>query len=200
MSEPTRIGVASPRPYESSVLGPPMSDAEWQACDDPRPMLSAVCGRVSDRTLRTFAVACVRRVWHLLRDERARRAVEAAEAFLTGQITGDELAEAKAAITGVPPLLDHRPGDDGAFGGAWYASGESSWYAAWYGCRHAAEAVGEVAREAADLDWDDDFVAAHRAANTIAARARDAELVVQASLLRDLIGPCGETIDTAVLG
>ena len=172
-----------------------MTAAEWEACDDPRPMLSAVCGRVSDRTLRVFAIACVRRVWHLLRDDRARQALEAAEQFVVGGITAEELAAAKAEITDVPPLPDRRPGDHGAFRAAWYASGWYAWYAAWYGSRSAAEAVGDVARESAALDWDTDFVAAHREAKAIAGRARDAELVVQASLLRGLVGPDGEAPD-----
>lgn len=192
MSQPTRMGVTSPRPYEPPEPGPPMDDAEWQSCGDPRPMLSAVCGRVSDRTLRVFAIACIRRVWHLLRDERARRAVEAAEQFVTGRISADELAAAKDAITDIPAPPKREPGEHGAFGAAWYASGCYAWYAAWYGSRHAAEAVGEVAREAAVVDWNADFVAAHREAKTIAARARDAELVVQAELLRGLVGPGGE--------
>lgn len=195
MSQPTRMGVASPRPYEPPEPGPPMGDAEWQSCGDPRPMLSAVCARVSYRTLRVFAIACVRRVWHLLRDERARRAVETAEQFLAGRITADELAAAKDAITDIPAPPKREPGEHGAFGAAWYASGWYAWYAAWYGSRNAAEAVAEVAREAAVVDWNADFVAAHREAKAIAARARDAELVVQAELLRGLVGPGGEAPD-----
>jgi hypothetical protein len=127
-------------------------------------------------------------VWHLLGDERARQAVEAAEAFAAGRITTDELAAAKAAITSIPAPMTREPGDHWAFAGAWYASGASAWYAAWCGSRHAAEAVGEVAREAASLDWDGDFLAAHQEANAIAARARDGELAVQAGLLRGLVG------------
>jgi hypothetical protein len=168
-----------------------MTDAEWAACGDPRPMLSAMCGQLTDGTLRRFAIACVRRVWHLLRDERARRAVEAAEAFVAGRITADELAAAKATITSIPAPRTREPGEHGAFGGAWYASGWYAWYAAWYGSRSVAQAVGEVARAAALPDQEPDFPAERLAAGAAFARARDAELVAQAALLRELVGPRG---------
>ena len=71
-----------------------MTEAEWNACDDPRPMLEFLRDRASERKLRLFGVACVRRVWPLLTHEESRRAVDIAEDHADGKATGEELAAA----------------------------------------------------------------------------------------------------------
>ena len=57
-------------------------------------MLDHLRGRVSDRKLRLFAVACCRRVPHLLTGRRHQAAVDVAERFAEGMATGEDFEAA----------------------------------------------------------------------------------------------------------
>jgi hypothetical protein len=64
-----------------------MTEAEWLACADPTPMLEFLRGKVSDRKLRLFAVACCRRAWHLVsQNATSSVTVEATECYADGAI------------------------------------------------------------------------------------------------------------------
>src|SRR5262249_17081188 len=59
--------------------GEAMTEAEWLACTEPKPMLEFLRGRASDRKFRLFGCACCRRLWDLLPSDLNRQAVQAIE-------------------------------------------------------------------------------------------------------------------------
>jgi len=86
-----------------------MTEAEWLSSKIPRAMLDAfrpashtqylrnlkpedrAKASQLDRKLRLFSCACVRRVWHLLEDERSLRAVEVSERYADRMASPEEL-------------------------------------------------------------------------------------------------------------
>jgi hypothetical protein len=90
-----------------------MTEREWAECTDSNQMLAYLLqsGRASDRKRRLFTVACYRRVWHLLDDERSRAAVEVSERHADGLAGPDEVEAAwEAAEAAGPGGLDpHLP-------------------------------------------------------------------------------------------
>jgi hypothetical protein len=77
-----------------------MTEAEWLSCGDPEQMLEFLCGKVSDRKVRLFLIACARSVWDKLARPDLRRAVEVAEQFADGEASDEELREQKDAMYG----------------------------------------------------------------------------------------------------
>ncbi len=61
-----------------------MTEAEWQTCDDPGPMLAFLGPRMSDRKRRLFAVACCRRVERLFFSEYSVKALDLADRLADG--------------------------------------------------------------------------------------------------------------------
>jgi hypothetical protein len=78
-----------------------VTEAEWDACADPGVMLEALRGKVSDRKLRLFAVACCRRMGPLLTGGGSRAAVETAERYADGLAGDGELDAAWRAARAV---------------------------------------------------------------------------------------------------
>jgi hypothetical protein len=98
-----------------------MTEQEWLAATDPMPMLEFLRRKVSDRKLRLFAVACCRRLWHLLPHELSRNAVDVAERLADGFATS---AEQRAAALARPV-----GGGGWSFGAAVCTAGEPAIHA-----------------------------------------------------------------------
>jgi hypothetical protein len=83
-----------------------MTEAEWQACQDPQAMLEFLKKKASDRKLRLFAVALGHSVRHLLADKRLKDAIDVSERFADG-LAG--VPEIDAAYTNASAALRLSP-------------------------------------------------------------------------------------------
>jgi hypothetical protein len=93
-----------------------MNETDWLACAEPHPMLNFLDGRASGRKLRLFAAACCRRIWGVLADPLARRAVEIAEEYADGRADDDALARARRAAETARGFTDYDSVEEEAVG------------------------------------------------------------------------------------
>src|SRR4051794_11978681 len=76
-----------------------MTEEQWLAATELTEIVKCLrsSGRVTDRTLRLFAVACCRHIWEHLADERSRQAVETDERYADGRAKRHHMAQARRA-------------------------------------------------------------------------------------------------------
>jgi hypothetical protein len=140
---------------------------EWLTCNDPIEMLDVLQGKATERKTRLFAVACCRRVWHLMPDKRSRKAVVLAERFADQDVAEEDVGACvdaanaatndalEASVTARNKSLS-RAATKAANAAAWSASlymtqHTSMWLAAKYAARNAAQA----AKDASGADYSD---------------------------------------------
>jgi hypothetical protein len=154
-----------------------MTEAEWNSCTDPQKMLEWLrhSGRASERKLRLFAVACCRRIWHLLTDERSRNTVEMVEQYADERATVQEL---NTALTGATQAMRFADAAD------------PGWSPDYWAASAAVKAAGDA--EAATGTADDAAYAVHASAGSSSDSSASSmwatECQAQADLLRDLFG------------
>jgi hypothetical protein len=174
-----------------------MTESDWLACGDPMPMLRFLCdsGNVDQRKLRLFACACCRRIWHLLTDRRSWLAVEVAEQFADGHVSGKRLDQVcldaeevyqdanLAATDSDNPDPAHAVIAEYAAGAAWDASIS-------YRSGHISYRSGQPGDSACYYDVDSAEDAADMAACAIGAtpEIKSAECLAQADLVRCIFG------------
>ena len=152
-----------------------MTENEWMACTDPTPMLELLQRQVSERTLLLFGVACCRRIWHLLTDERSRGLVEKVEHYADGSVTTFDISDASDIHDDAKPTYD--------FKAPWWAA---MYVTSPYHCQQtaseAAEAAGCEAWWGIIPDEDGPII------EIVHSAGRQAESEAQCRLLRDIFG------------
>jgi hypothetical protein len=98
-----------------------MTDIELLESNDVNMVFQYAMKFASERQLRLFACACCRRVWHLLIDERSRKAVETAELYANGEV-GDEVLQTVNNAANQAWIQRSQCKDDHAAAAAFYCS------------------------------------------------------------------------------
>jgi len=152
-----------------------VTEVDWLTAPEPHPIFLQTTPYFSERKARLFAVACCRRIWSLLIDDRSRRAVEVAEVFADDPRLAQELTvayyAANVALLATDPLEE-----------CYHAAASLANAVAYASARHGCESTRLAATAVADT------VADARIDLVAYKTARAEELAAQAVLLRDIFG------------
>jgi hypothetical protein len=157
-----------------------MTEAEWLTCEEPGPMLVYLeAEEGSNRKVRLFACACVRRLWSAAKDcegQETQSAVLLAEAFIEGKRALRDMREKYRNQLGA--------GEYSLFSVAYYAGYatlvDGATEAAFTASRYAADGFGLVARLTSPNSPEEQVAAFQM--------GRNAEQVAQGALLREIFG------------
>ena len=147
-----------------------MTEQQWLAETDIKEMFDF--SKPTDRQKRLFAVACCKRILHLMTDPRSLTAVEVAERFADGKATKKELQESYAAALAALAADAAALAADAAAHAAAHAADAAAHAAA--RAAYAAALAAAYAAALAGQNWNESF---------------DQERQHQANLLREIVNP-----------
>ncbi len=157
-----------------------MTEQEWLECRDWRDMFTYLAGKVSERKLRLFAVACWCRVWSHLPAE-GKKAVELAERYADGNASILDLQamrETFLAGTGEQHVEIIRGQRYHPVFGGTAADADALW------------AAKSAMRESADaVTWPALQMTSQSVTSTTVSSMLSAEMAVRRRLLHDVVGP-----------
>ena len=135
----------SVRPGQVNCKGRAVTESDWRSSTDVAAMLECLRDKgVSDRRLRLFGVACCRRIWHLLTDDRSRNAVEVAERYADGAVSLSSVRRAFFDALDAPAAdanrIDHTAAGFPQSEGAYFAALAAAVCAESFGCEAALRA------------------------------------------------------------
>jgi hypothetical protein len=136
-------------------------------------------GKLSERKARLLAVAACRRIWHLMRYESSRRAIEVVEQYSEGLCCEEKLRAVASRAYDLAMHLDAHS-DDPARSEVEYHAAFAAWQAATAGPPHPMRTLGQAARAIAWEDAGDDY------GPEAGIAAEHAEYACQCILLRDI--------------
>jgi hypothetical protein len=145
-----------------------MTEREWTDTTDPFKMLWFLKGKDNPRKMRLFVIACCRRVWAKLTDERSRQAIEVAERYVEGEANETEREMARQNAKRAMLESDREAGGDFA----WALRGELV----------ALSVADRVSASLLTYLFNEDVQKRNPT-------GEPAETTAQADLLRDLFGP-----------
>lgn len=142
--------------------------------------MATIFRTLSRRKQRLYAVACCRRIWHLLPDECCRNAVVVAEQFADGLATTKAIQQAQSSALRTATTVTEPVAIDAAWAAVWSAAPASR-------MRNLTQAAGEAAARAAAGVMD----------RRLRAATLEAERDGQQLLLHDLRPPDAISLDAS---
>jgi hypothetical protein len=88
-----------------------MTEAEWFAATDPATILRNQGHPVTDRQMRLFSCACVRRAWHFVVDDRLQECLTTIEAFADDGVKDRERGRIHALVGAICHGNTNKPQD-----------------------------------------------------------------------------------------